>query len=96
MDVRYVDDILFLDLKMTFVSLLIDSNLIQFSILPLRKCKTTSYFSDITLTVQPNGEITTAVFVKPTDQGIYTIYFSHSPDMYKYSIIKTLVTMQSP
>ena len=50
------------------------------------------HFLDIALIVQPNGDITTAVYVKPTDQGIYTKYFSHSPDMYKYSNIKTLVT----
>ena len=50
------------------------------------------HFLDIALTVQPNVEITTAAYVKPTEQGIYTNHFSHSPDMYKYSIIKTLVT----
>ena len=92
--VRYVDDILAIFKSQNhirfFVNRLKSHSILNFTTEEMQNNK--FHFLDIALTVQPNGDITTAVYVKPTDQGIYTNYFSHSPDMYKYSIIKTLVT----
>ena len=38
-----------------------------------------------------NGSITTSVYIKPTDRGLYSNFNSHAPIQYKKSIIKTLV-----
>ena len=44
-------------------------------------------------TIDDMGNITTSVYIKPTDKGVYTNYLSHicQTHNYKKSIIKTLV-----
>ena len=51
----------------------------------------TFHFLDVKLTIDDMGNITTSVYTKPTDKGVYINYLSHMPDTYKKSIIKTLV-----
>ena len=52
------------------------------------------HFLDVKLTIDDMGNITTYVYIKPTDKGVYTNYLSHMPDTYKKFIMKTLVIRQ--
>ena len=49
-------------------------------------------FLDVSLTLLPNGKFNTAVYIKPTDKGLYTNFQSHAPEQYKKSIINSLVS----
>ena len=51
----------------------------------------TFHSSDVKLTIDDMGNITTSVYIKPNDKGVHTNYLSHMPDTYKKSIIKTLM-----
>ena len=48
-------------------------------------------FLDIKLSKQPDGKFATSVFIKPTDKGVYMNYNAFSPEIYKKSILKTLI-----
>ena len=48
------------------------------------------HFLDVKLYVR-DGQISTSVFIKDTDKGLYCSYLSHTLSQYKRSIIKTLV-----
>jgi len=48
-------------------------------------------FLDIHLQISNNLQFETSVFVKPTDKGIYTNFFSYVPLSYKKSVLKTLI-----
>ena len=48
-------------------------------------------FLDVLMNIDDGGNITTSVYCKPTDKGVYCNYFSHTAEMYKRSVIKTLI-----
>ena len=48
-------------------------------------------FLDVLMNIDDGGNITTSVYCKPTDKGVYCNYFSHTGEMYKRSVFKTLV-----
>ena len=48
-------------------------------------------FLDVLMNIDDGGNITTSVYCKPTDKDAYCTYFSHTAEMYKRSVIKTLV-----
>ena len=48
-------------------------------------------FLDIKLDFSNDGNISTSVYVKPTDKGIYANFHSHIPQQYKKSVINTLI-----
>ena len=43
----------------------------------------TFHFLDVKFTIDDMGNITTSVYIKPTDKGVYTNYLSHIPDTLK-------------
>ena len=49
-------------------------------------------FLDLSLRIEAYGTISTSIYVKPTDKGVYTHFRSHIPLQYKTSLISTLVT----
>ena len=48
-------------------------------------------FLYIKLSKQLDGKFATSVFIKPTDKGVYMNYNAFSPEIYKKSILKTLI-----
>lgn len=48
-------------------------------------------FLDIKININQDSSISTSVYSKPTDNGVYLNYNSYSPEIYKKSIVKTLV-----
>ena len=51
----------------------------------------TIHFLDVNLKINHSGNISTSVYIKPTDKGTYVNYNSHTLLQYKKSTIKTLV-----
>jgi len=43
------------------------------------------------MTLTDNRTLATTVYIKPTDNGLYSDYNSYTPDAYKKSVVKTLV-----
>lgn len=48
-------------------------------------------FLDLQLNLQTNCKFTTSVYIKPTDKGLYTNFRSPTPEVYKKSVVKTLI-----
>ena len=48
-------------------------------------------FLDLSLNLNPDGKFSSAVYIKPTDQGLYTNFNSNTPLAYKKSVVKTLI-----
>ena len=48
-------------------------------------------FLDLSLNLKPDGKLSSAVYIKPTDQGLYTNFNSNTPLAYEKSVIKTLI-----
>ena len=90
--IRYVDDILALFANKNhvhhFIRRLKNNSVLNFtSDLMTDNC---FHFLDVKLYVR-DGQISTSVFIKDTDKGLYCSYLSHMLPQYKRSIIKTLV-----
>ena len=49
------------------------------------------YFLEISFPIQENGNCTTSVHVKPTDNSTYSNYNSYTLGSYKKALVKTLV-----
>lgn len=91
--VRYVDDILAVFNNSNhirhFVNRLKNNSVLNFTTEMMKD--NIFHFLDVKLTVKPTGQITTSVYVKPTDRGTYSNFRSHIPDNYKKSVVKTLI-----
>ena len=48
-------------------------------------------FVDLSLNLNQEGKFSSAVCIKPTDQGLYTNFNSNTPLAYKKSVVKTLI-----
>ena len=48
-------------------------------------------FLDLALKVESNGRITTSIYIKSTDKGVYANFQSHVPLRYKKAVINSLV-----
>ena len=51
----------------------------------------TFHFLDVSLKLRSDGCFDTSVFIKPTDNGLYTNYSSLVPQQYKHSVVSFLV-----
>ena len=51
----------------------------------------TFHFLDVYLTLTSNGTLATSVFIKPTDNGLYRNFNSHTPLTYKKSVVMSLI-----
>src|SRR5678816_4389840 len=91
--VRYVDDTLTIFRNHTDIHQFI--NRLQ-SLSCLKFTSETSLnniinFLDIKIKINDDGTFSTGIHVKPTDNGLYLNYSSYSPEVYKNSIVKTLI-----
>ena len=53
--------------------------------------ETNVHFLDISFKIADDGSCHTSVYIKPTDNGIYSNFNSYTLDRYKRSVVKTLV-----
>ena len=90
---RYVDDIMAVFNSPNhvhyFINRLINNFILNFTVEYAKNGKFA--FLDVLMNIDDGGNITTSVYYKPTDKGVYCNYFSHRAEMYKRSVIKTLV-----
>ena len=91
--IRYVDDTLTIFKNLNnihqFINRLQELSCLKFT---YETCiNNTINFLDIKITVNHDGTLSTGIHVKPTDNGMYMNYGSYSPNIYKTSIVKTLV-----
>ena len=90
---RYVDDILCIFKKKShirfFTSRLERASVLKFTNEVMQN--ETFNFLDLKLNIGLSGNITTDVYIKPTDSGSYSDFNSYIPESYKKSVIKTLV-----
>ena len=90
---RYVDDIMAVFNSPNhvhyFINRLRNSSILNFTVEYAKNGKFA--FLDVLMNIDDGGNITTSVYCKPTDKGVYCNYFSHTSEMYKRSVIKTLV-----
>ena len=90
---RYVDDIFCIFQSKHhirhFINRLHNNSVLKFTVEHMTE--NTFNFLDLKLKFNTDGTISTGVFIKPTDKGIYSSYHSYSPEMYKRSLVKTLV-----
>ena len=49
------------------------------------------HFLDVQLTLTNQRTLATSVYIKPTDNGLYSNFNSHTPMAYKKSVVKSLV-----
>ena len=91
--VRYVDDILAVFNLESHIQQFIDRLQVN-SVLKFTSegmTGTTFNFLDLQLNLQSNNKFTTSVYIKPTDKGLYTNFKSPTPEVYKKSVVKTLI-----
>ena len=90
---RYVDDILAIFNRKNHVAFfkrrLTRSSVLQFT--HEEMTDETFHFLDVKLTLKTDGSFSSNVFIKPTDNGLYSDFNSYSPLAYKKSIIKSLI-----
>ena len=90
---RYVDDTLVIfnsrNHARYFIQRLKNNSVLKFTKEEMVGSK--FHFLDVNMDIGSDGCIQTSVFIKPTDNGLYTNFASYTPKSYKTSIIKTLV-----
>ena len=83
--VRYVDDILTVFKTRGhinhFINRLQAGSVLKFTYEPM--VDNGFNLLDVGILVNGDGFIKTSVFIKPTDHGTYTNFYSHTPDAYK-------------
>ena len=91
--IRYVDDIMAVFNSPNhvhyFINRLRNNSILNFTVEYAKNGKFA--FFDVLMNIDDGGNITTSVYCKPTDKGVYCNYFSHTAEIYKRSVIKTLV-----
>ena len=90
---RYVDDIFCIFNSALhvryFMARLQNNSVLKFTQEPMTG--NTFSFLDVKLFLNESREITTSVYIKPTDRGVYANFHSHVPMQYKKSVINSLV-----
>lgn len=90
---RYVDDILAIFKRKNHINLfkqrLARSSVLNFTHEEMKDNKFN--FLDVHLSLNQENKLTTTVYIKPTDNGLYGDFSAYTPDTYKKSIIKSLV-----